>query len=115
MKPRIYIAGQISNDPDFKTNFMLCEDFLNREGIYYPLNPAAIVKEFCDKNYPESERNESTYFKLALNLMLDRYCKDIIMLPGFFSNQSRCQIELNLAIALGYNIHEFREGKRIKL
>ncbi len=116
MKPKIYISGPIVNDINYKNNFQTCQDFLIQEGIFNPINPAAIVIEIAKKSGLKlNELNEENYFKIALSLMLDIDCKDFIILPNFFNKVSRCTIELKLAIDLNYTIHEFSNGMRVKL
>lgn len=41
MKPKIYIAGKITGDPNYKAKFAMAEDFYKKRG-YIVLNPAAL-------------------------------------------------------------------------
>lgn len=110
MKPKIYISGRITDNPNYIEQFQECQDFLLTENIFYPINPAATVSTICTKLKLQNPSWEN-YMKIALKLMLDDDCYDIVLLPGFWSSRG-AMAELRIAFDLKYRIHYFIDGKR---
>ena len=95
----IYIAGSITNDPDYKAKFDKAEQLLKGFG-YVPLNPAWLP--------PEGFTYEA-YLRMSMAMMLE--CEAVGFLPGWnLSNGAR--IECAKAEAAGKKIYYIypREG-----
>lgn len=74
MRKSVYIAGPITNNPNYKKQFQEAEDILYAMG-YTPINPAAYEEE--GSKHIKTYRN---YINQGLRLLMQ--CDAIAMLPG---------------------------------
>ena len=102
-KPLIYISGKITGYPDYVKRFQECEDFVRQENIYNPINPAMEV-DIILENYDIKVPTWTDYMKVALTLMMQKNCNDIILLTGWHKSEG-AKIEMMYARSLEYKTH----------
>lgn len=105
MKPKIYISGPVTNNPNYMEDFRKCQDYLIKEGIYDPINPTKLTPPMQNPTWID-------YMKTDICFLMFSDCNDIIMLPEFWKSKG-AKIELRLAIDLDYQIHHFIYDRRV--
>ncbi len=91
---KVYIAGRISDDPDFRNKFSAAERWLEGQGFEEIFNPAAdqtgdlTYKEYIDRDIKE-----------LMN------CDAIYLLPGWEGSKG-ARLEMQYALTTGMTIIE---------
>jgi nucleoside 2-deoxyribosyltransferase len=104
-KEKIYIAGKISNNPNYKEQFQEAEDLLIKLG-YEVFNPAKIELNcpsdcICDKN------KEWGCYMLRCFPELHK-CDGVCLLPNYRdSTGARIEFQFSLKTGKGINSYEF--------
>lgn len=93
---KIYIAGSITNNPDYKEQFEKAEKALINKG-YEVVNPT--------KNNENSYKN---YIDAGLKQLMD--CDEIYMLSGY-ENSKGAMLEKHYAEVAGLKVGENNESK----
>lgn len=87
---KVYIAGKITGDPDYRAKFHHVEKQLTKKG-YIVMNPAILPEGF----------EWAQYMKITLAMM--EACDTIFLMKGWEESRG-AKIELNLAMVNKYNI-----------
>lgn len=90
MKKKVYIAGKISGDPDYKNKFKKAAEGLERLG-YIPLNPA---------DHPEN-MSAADYMRLSF-AMID--ISDAVYFLPDWVNSKGARVEFNYCVYIGKKI-----------
>lgn len=96
---KIYIAGAITNNPDYKEQFIAAEQLLRAAGheVLNPIrNTGEVYKDFIDKGLAQLQK-----------------CEAICMLPGYEESRG-ATLELKYAETVGLQIIEMQEGKAMR-
>jgi len=90
---RIYIAGKVTGDPNYRAKFRSESERLHSLG-YEPVNPSEIIAE--DEPWKRA-------MKTALRAMLE--CDGVSLLPDWM-NSKGARIEWRLATELGMDVRK---------
>lgn len=97
MKPKIYIAGKITGDPDYKAKFAMAEKFYKERG-YTVLTPAVL---------PEGMR-PADYMRICF-AMIDT-ADTVAFLPGWGQSVG-AGVEHAYCLYIDKNIRHFEDDK----
>ena len=85
---KIYIAGKVTLNPNYKREFSLAETFYDSHG-HIVLNPAAL---------PDGLGEAADYMRICLPMLLSADC--VVLLPNW-KDSGGAKIERDLAVYLG--------------
>ena len=97
----VYLAGKITNDPDYKEKFKAAEDFLNEHGGFAVLNPAIL---------PQEGFEYAAYIRMSMAMLKE--CQAACFLPGW-KDSPGARDEFDLAKVQGIDIY-FLEGGNLR-
>jgi len=90
VRPKIYISGAITSDPNFRWKFGEAQQALESAG-YYPVNPLNVpncVNSTCWGDTPQSERNHphtwDCYIRHDIAALM--FCDGVALLDDWFSS-----------------------------
>lgn len=101
-KMKIYISGSITNNENYKEQFMNAEIALIKTypKLIWIFNPAFDIDHFVEPEELEKWEWED-YMKFCIPILMD--CDIIYMLKGWQESKG-AKIEYKLAVALGYKV-----------
>ena len=100
----VYISGKITNNENYKNDFLEAERWLKRNN-YTPINPAKVSEELLNLTYAQF---------MAIDYKLIEICDAIFMLDGWQKSKGACA-ELSYAKSLGKKVlyqDYFKEFKK---
>lgn len=100
----VYISGKITNNENFKDDFLKAEQWLKLND-YTPINPAKVSEDLPNLTYQQL---------MAIDYKLIELCDAIFMLDGWQKSKGACA-ELSYAKSLGKKVlyqDYFKEFKK---
>ena len=97
----VYLAGKITNDPDYKENFKEAEDYFNSLGGYVVLSPTIL---------PDKGFEYYAYIRMSMAMLNE--CEAVCMIPGWHESQG-AKSEYEYATTMGREIFYFDGEKHI--
>ena len=100
MQKKVYIAGKITGDPNYREKFAKAEAELKAQG-YLVMNPAILPEGFEWEEY------------MDITVAMLRACGTIVMLPGW-RNSKGAKCEYVIARSADKKILEFTQDYKLK-